>query len=69
MKLNIKNVSYNNKTKKVQWWVWDEYCDKCGKLRYLKGEVLHFNKPKNDKDYCLDCLNILLDEKLKDVKC
>jgi len=55
MKTNIKQVGL--------WWRWDEYCDNCGKqTKKSEGFASMAEPEKEGKDYCLECLEKLLDD-------
>jgi len=66
MKTDIKQVAYMNTDKPGEWWVWNEFCDKCGKqIRDYRMFFHGIDKPnENKKDYCLDCMREMLDFKL-----
>lgn len=65
MKSNIKKWPFNTTTSSTVnfWYSWTEYCDRCGKL--IHDNDLHTSKEPDleEKDYCIDCLRELLEEK------
>lgn len=65
MKKNIKQVDYMNKNIPGNWWIWDAYCDICG-VQVRNANVYSSIKPnEKKKDYCLRCVEKLLDDQIK----
>ena len=64
MKTDIKQVSYMDINESGDWYVWNEFCDLCGK-QYRGYNNFSGSKPdENEKDYCLDCMREMLDSKI-----
>ena len=62
MKTNIMKVDYMDINKSGDWYVWNTFCDKCGK-QFRNHKVHSSTKPdRNEKDYCLDCMRKMLDK-------
>jgi len=65
MKTDIKQISYMDINESGDWYVWNEFCDLCGK-KYRGYNVFSGSKPdENEKDYCLDCMREMLDNYAK----
>ena len=65
MKTDIKQVTNIYISNPTNWWVWNEFCDKCGK-QCRSQNVFSGSKPnENEKDYCLDCMREMIDDKIK----
>ena len=69
MKINIKRINYDGTLNdNGNWWKWDEFCDLCG-ADCKKSDWQVTSPPNiNEKDYCINCLRKLLDEKKGTVK-
>ena len=66
MKTDIKQVSYMDINESGDWYVWNEFCDLCGK-QYKGHNVSSGSKPdENENDYCLDCMREMIDNKIKE---
>ena len=49
----------------MMWYMWDEFCDKCGK-KIHGHEIRHSRKPNvEEHDYCYECLIFLFDKDFK----
>lgn len=65
MKKDIKQVGYMDTNSSGNWWVWNEYCDICGR-QTRNYNVIASEKPKEEeKDYCIPCMQAYLDELIK----
>ena len=62
MKTDIKQVTNIYISNPKDWWIWNEFCDICGK-QYRSQNVSSSNKPdESEKDYCLDCMRKMIDK-------
>ena len=70
MKTNIRRLNYNGKPNPTngKWWSWDETCDKCGADCGKSGWTTTEKPDTTEKDYCLNCIRQLLDERVKNKK-
>jgi len=68
MKTDIKQVTNIYISNPEKWYIWNEFCDKCGKkCRYQN--ISSSSKPdKSEKDYCLDCIREMIDNKFNKKK-
>lgn len=65
MKKNIYRVSYGGELDEHgRWWIWDEKCDRCG--RVIRDHTIQSsNEPvKEETDFCSECLRYLLDDNI-----
>jgi len=62
MKADVKQVAYMNINESGDWWVWNEFCNKCGK-QIRDYSILSVSKPDESKEnYCLDCMREMIDK-------
>jgi len=68
MKTNIIKINYMNTEKSLDWYIWNAFCDKCGKQ--FRNHKIHSSSKsdESEKDYCLDCMREMIDNKQKEVK-
>ena len=65
MKNNMHAVNYNGTpNKNGHWWVWNETCDRCGRL--ILDESMHHSCPgdESELDFCMECLRYLMDNNI-----
>ena len=63
MKTNIMKVAYMHTDKSPDWYIWNAFCDECGK-QFRDHKIHSSTKPdRNEKDYCLDCMREMIDNK------
>lgn len=65
MKNNMHTVNYNGTpNKNGHWWVWNETCDRCGRL--ILDESMHHSCPgdESELDFCTECLRYLMDNNI-----
>ena len=59
---DIKKVAYKDVSKSGDWYVWNEFCDKCGE-QFRSSNIYSSSKPdENEKDYCLSCMREMIDK-------
>ena len=64
MKTDIKQVTNIYISNPTNWWVWNEFCDKCGE-QFRSSNIYSSSKPdENEKDYCLSCMREMIDNKI-----
>ena len=62
---DIKKVAYMDVSKSGDWYVWNEFCDKCGK-QFRDYSIFSGDKSdENKNDYCVSCLRKMLDDMIK----
>ncbi len=62
MKTQIKQINYDG-TPNVngKWWSYRKLCDKCGRIM---GTIMIMDNPNTqEKDYCLNCLREMYDNR------
>jgi len=64
MKTDIKQVTNIYVSNPEKWWTWNAFCDKCGE-QFRSPNIYSSSKPdENEKDYCLDCMREMIDNKI-----
>lgn len=59
MKTNIRRVnSYLVEDAAGSWYMWSEYCDKCGKFISEKNIILNKSPNVEEMDLCEECFKI-----------
>ena len=65
MKKNVTKTESKD-VKGMFWYSWDEYCDRCGEQVWKCGEMQTLKNPDLDeKDYCVKCLEELLENRIR----
>ena len=56
-------VDYMDINKSGDWYIWNAFCDECEK-QFRSHNIYSSAKPdENEKDYCLDCMREMIDNK------
>ena len=61
--MKTNKINYMNTDNSLDWYIWNVFCDICG--RQFRNHKIHSSvKPdENEKDYCLDCMREMIDNK------
>jgi hypothetical protein len=64
MKKDIHRVNYDGSpNKNGDWWVWEEVCDRCGKVIFDES-TQHSRIDDSNIDFCSECIRNLIDNNI-----
>lgn len=62
MKTDMHRVDYDGTPNpNGNWWVWNETCDRCGRIIFDTSTQCSCPHDENEADFCNECLMYLID--------